>query len=173
MMTVETIREQILAARKLLLAAEASSKAQDKIDALAAALEPFRDMPIPEFAEFLKLCEEYRTTGKVPEAAVKKSGSRSAKPKPDVAEVVARYVKELEGLYAIVHEETTGRGAITDLVSEIEKQPVEAVRKIAADFGLKLKANVAKKDAAKEIAKKLDQRKASAERNEPILEGWS
>jgi hypothetical protein len=173
MMTVETIREQILAARKLLLAAEASTKAQDKIDGLLAAFEPFREMPIPEFTEFLKLCHEYRTTGKVPEITVKKSGGRKSAPNVDVGEIVAKYVKELEALYAIVHEETTGRGAITDLVAEIEKQPVEAVRRIAAEFGLKLKASVSRKAAAAEIAKKLDQRKASAERSEPILKGWS
>src|SRR5215203_7310970 len=106
MMTVDTLREQISSLRKLMLAAGASSTAQDNVDALSTTLEPFREMSIAEFSAFLAAAQEYRTTGKVSFVAPAKSGrARTPKaPKIDVAEAVPRYIGELESLYAVVHE---------------------------------------------------------------------
>lgn len=169
-MNVADMQALLTAAKQFAEAANISSTAQKNLDAVCRSLEPFRAMQVADFAELLRQSEEYRRTGILPVAA-KSAAKRSRKPTMSAEEkrrLVDQHVRQLQDLYAVIHEETVGYGAIDELCESVGKLNVPEVRKVAAEFGIQLAGKASKKTALDEIKRKLTEQKGSAQRVQPI-----
>jgi uncharacterized membrane protein len=97
--------------------------------------------------------------------------SNSARPKyggMDREARVQRLSQQLKDLYAVVHEETTGYGAIDEMATALEKLSRDEVAQIAKGFNLAFRKGASKNALVGEIKRKLTERKGSAQRIAPI-----
>lgn len=169
-MIVADVQALLLAAKNFAEAAEISAAAKTKLATICEALEPFRSMDVSAYTALVRQAEEYRTTGVLPVPA--KTTSRSSrKPKltaEDSARHVEQLVKQLRELYAVVHEETVGFGAIDELCDVIGKLSKPQILQVATGFGIKVLSKTTKPQALQEIKRKLTEQKGSAQRIQPI-----
>jgi hypothetical protein len=171
MITVDALTDQFRTTSRLLVAAEANAKTLERVEALTAALAPFRDMALAEFTELLLASHEFRRTGQWPPPPAKKSGRGGSKSKINAGQAVEHYTTQLVNLYDVIEDDAVGVGAIDDLMGEIGGQSAAVVKAIAAGFGLSLPAKITKPKALAEIRGKLEQRKANAVAAAPIHSG--
>jgi hypothetical protein len=157
------------------LAAHQGKKPAEAFEKFRAALEPFRDVPLDQFAEFLRQAEEYRRTGIVPVGAKKpareqKAAQAKATKAPlktkDDAEAIRQAVAELQKLYERATDPTLDYGEIERTVERIGKEfDVNGLKAVAKEFGVG--DGLKTKDAARHnIEDKIKSRKGRHERNE-------
>src|SRR4051812_23478638 len=63
------------------LTSAGGKKAADDLDRAAGGLDPFREMSVPEFADFLARADHLVRTGELPTTGGRSRGSRSSAPK--------------------------------------------------------------------------------------------
>jgi hypothetical protein len=160
----------IVAAKQFAEAAEISSAARSKLANACDALVPFRTMEISAFANLLRQAEEYHRTGVLPVAlSTRKQSARKPKANAeDMALQVERLTKQLHDLYAVVHEETVGYGAIDEICEVVGKLNASDIKKVAAAFGIKVSSKATKSQSLDSIKRKLTEQKGSAQRIQPI-----
>ena len=110
-------------------------------------------------------------TYKYPKGGKKTASQKKGSVKQDRAAVTPRAGKALEqlkDLYAVVHEETTGFGAIDEMATALEKLSRDEVAQIAKGFNLAFRKGASKNALVGEIKRKLTERKGSAQRIAPI-----
>jgi hypothetical protein len=169
-MIVADMQNLLKAAKQFAEAAEISSTARSKLHSVCEALEPFGTMEISAFAVLIGQAEEYRKTGVLPvRTKSPKASAKKAKPTAEEsAKVVEQLVKQLQDLYAIVHEETVGFGAIDEITEVVGKLSAPDVKQVAAKFGIKVSSRTTRPQALEEIKRKLTEQKGSAQRIQPI-----
>ncbi len=169
-MIVADMQNLLRAAKQFAEAAEISATARNKLDSVCEALEPFRSMEISAFALLVGQAEEYRRTGVLPVSAKSsKTSAKKAKPTAEEsAQQIEQLVKQLHDLYAIVHEETVGFGAIDEICEVVGKRSATEVKQVAGKFGIKVSSRTTKPQALEEIKRKLTEQKGSAQRIHPI-----
>ena len=96
-------------------------------------------------------------------AASQKKGS-GKQDRAVVTPRVGKALEQLKDLYAVVHEETTGYGAIDEMATALEKLSRDEVTQIAKGFNLAFRKGASKKALVGEIRRKLTERKGSAQR---------
>jgi hypothetical protein len=157
------------------LAAHQGKKPAEAFEAFRHALEPFRDLPLDQFARFLHQAEEYHRTGIVP--AGPKKAAREKKPaqpkapkvvlktKEDV-EAIRHAAAELQSLYERATDPALDYGEIERTVERISKEfDTNGLKAVAKEFGAGSGAKT--KDAARNnIQEKIKARKGRHERNE-------
>jgi hypothetical protein len=157
------------------LDAHQGKKPAEAFEKFRLGLEPFRDVPLDQFAEFLRQAEEYRRTGIVPVGAKKAAREKKpAQPKaPKVplktkgdAEAIRQAVAELQKLYERATDPTLDYGKIEKTVERISKEfDTNGLKAVAKEFGVGSGSKT--KDAARSnIEEKIKSRKGRHERNE-------
>ncbi len=169
-MIVADMQALLIAAKQFAESAAVSAAAKNKLDAVCQSLEPFRSMDVSEFGELVRQAEEYRRTGILPVAAKpkKKTTRKPALSAEEKSRRIDQLIRQLQDLYAVVHEETVGFGAIDELCESVGKLSAPEVKKVATGFGIKLASKASKPAALDEIKRKLTEQKGSAQRIQPI-----
>jgi len=146
-----------------LTAAGAKAVAAD-LERAAAGLEPFKDMPIAQFGDFLAQAEAYVRTGVLP---TKPGRARAAKaPAPDSAEKVRAVAQRVQELYERALDPSVPYAAIAAEIAALDKKLTknEALQ-VAREVGI-VKSLRTKKEALEEVRRKIDERKESHERTQ-------
>jgi hypothetical protein len=157
------------------LAAHQGKKPAEAFETFRLALEPFRNVPLNQFAQLLRQAEEYRRTGILPVGAKKAPREKKpAQPKaPKVplktksdTEAIRQTVAELQKLYERATDPTLGYGEIETTVERISKEfDTSGLKAVAKEFGAGSGSKT--KDAARSnIEEKIKARKGRHERNE-------
>jgi hypothetical protein len=168
-MNVADMQALLMAGKQFAEAAEISSTARGKLDRLCEALEPFRTMEVSDFSELLRQAEEYRQTGILPVSGKATKGSPKSKPATEIPSPQGeRLLQQLRDLYAVVHEESVGFGAIDEMCAAIGKLNAAEVKYIAEQFGLRMSSKMTKPKSLEEIKRKLTEQKGSAQQIRPI-----
>jgi hypothetical protein len=142
------------------LSASGAKTAANDLERVCAGLEPFRDLTVAQFADFLGNAEAYARTGVVPTAArAKSSAAKVADP-----QAVAAAVEQIRSLYDRVTSPDVTYSTIEAEVKRLEKQfKKDELVEIAKAVGISGKLKT-KKDAAVEIQRLMTERKESFER---------
>lgn len=144
------------------VAASGGKKVADEIARAAGGLQPFAQMTVAQFADFLAQAEEYHRTGILP---VKSTGRRKAAAPAD-PQKVARAVEQLRDLY-----ERAGSGALdystieTDVGRINKGLKKDELIQAARDFGITAPLKT-KKNAAEAIQRRITDRKESVQRTQ-------
>lgn len=158
-MTVSTLRAFLESLAGPVRAAGGPKAATD-LAAAAAALGPFAEMKVDDFAAFLRTAEHYRRTGEVPVAAAKPKRS-AAKADPEKVKTAALTVTDL---YERAISEGVDYAAIEAELKQIEKSLSAAEAKsLAAEVHIATKPK-SKKAAFEAIKARIFDRKQSYER---------
>ena len=140
------------------------------LESMAEALEPFRSMTIEQLAELLKVAQEFRVSGQLPDWIMAKqpkgpgrrpANARSA-PKLSSADVVIK-LRDLQERASVLTP-----GQISEEVQSFSGLTVSILKEVQLEF---LGAAVGKTKAAilAEIVKKIDTFRASRDRVAGIL----
>jgi len=146
------------------LSVSGAKTAANDLDRMCAALEPFRELSVPQFADFLVNAEAYARTGEVPTAGrAKASGARAAAKAAD-PQALAAAVEQMRSLYERVTAPEISYAAIEAEVKKLDKQfTKDAILEIAR--GLEISGTLkTKKAALEEIQRRFSERKESFER---------
>jgi hypothetical protein len=169
-MTVADLEALLTAAGRFAEAAGISAPAKTKLSAACAALAPFRALDVLAFAELLRQADDYQRTGILPPPtkSTKRAPKKPAPNAEDKAKQVEQIVQQLHDLYAVVHEETVGFGAIDEICEMVGKLGAPEVKQVASRFGIKVRSKTTRPEAVEEIKRKLTEQKGSAQRIQPI-----
>lgn len=162
-MNVKDLKE-FLASLSRPLSAGGAKKAADDLDRMGAALEPFADLSIAAFVDFLTNAEMYARTGVVPTTGRAKSAGAKAPAKAADPQALAVAVEQIRSLHERVSSPDVTYSDIEAEVKRLAKQfTKDAVLEIAKAVGISsvLKS---KKAAIDEIQRRLKERKESFER---------
>ncbi len=141
-----------------------AKKAADDLERACAGLEPFRDMNVTQFADFLANAEAYARTGVVPATGRAKSSAAKAAAKAGDPQALAAAVEQIRSLYDRVTSPEVTYGAIEAEVKRLEKQfKKDDLLEIARGIGISGKLKT-KKDSVVEIHRLMTERKESFER---------
>lgn len=136
------------------------------LESLAAALEPFGTMSTDQLTELLRAAEEYRRTGILPAAPVKRGASAKAKapkaPKLTPVDAVAMLRDLQERSLSLEPSEISGE------VKKLLDLTADQLREVQREF---LGATIGKKkdEMLAALQKKIDDSRASRERVQGIL----
>jgi hypothetical protein len=159
-----------------LLAAHQGKKPAADFNAFCDGLDPFRDQPLPLFAELLRAAAEYRRSGILPApsarpARVRKpaAGKPILKRKDDV-EAIAQAAATLQSLFDRATDPTLTHEVIEAEVNRLEREfDAEGLKAVARKFGIS--AGLTNKGVAKaKILGRISERKGRHERGEAIGE---
>jgi hypothetical protein len=149
------------------ISATAEKSVASSLEGLAASLEPFKDLTAEQLAGYLKVAEEYRRTGQLPEWVLAKQPvapkPRAPKaPKITPAEAVER-LRELQHRAGEVPAET-----VAEAVQSLGQLTIPELKIVQKEF---LGAAVGKKkdEILKSLSTKIDSFRTSRERAEGIL----
>jgi hypothetical protein len=133
----------------------APRKVTDDLERICTGLEPFRDRPIAEFADFLVRAEEYQRTGVAP-------GKKRASPKPQQVDQ-AKVLTAAQGIKALTERAMDTELAAPTIDAELEQlvQPLNtaALLQVAQEVGAGQVKN--KKTALEEISRMIREGKRS------------
>jgi hypothetical protein len=163
-MQVADLQQFVRSLGTTLQSAGAKSAAGD-LEKAAAGLEPFKDMGIAQFGDFLAQAETYARTGVLPTTG--KSRTRAPKAPPqDSAEKVRNATQRVQDLYERAIDPGMQYAAIDTEIKAIDKSlKKDELVQVARNFGIS-KALKSKKDATEEILRKINERKESHERTQ-------
>lgn len=144
------------------LGAAGGKKVADELDRAAGGLEPFRDLTIAQFADFLMRADEYARTGVIP---TKGKPARRSASTVDRAKVQG-LAQEVLGLYERAVDESVEYSAIEAEVARWGKklnknEAVELAREVGLNGPIKTK-----KAALEEVRRKIVERKESFQRTQ-------
>jgi hypothetical protein len=144
------------------LIAAGAKKAADDLDRACAAMEPFGELSIPQFADFLTNAEVYARTGAVSVTGAKRAAPRSST-KSGGPEAVTAAVDRIKSLYErVCTPEVTYaniEAEVTSLDKLLKEQLVEVARCIGVTGNFKTK-----KAVQDEIRRRMTERKESFQR---------
>jgi len=144
------------------LSASGAKKASEDLSRACAALEPFREWSLQQFADFLAAADQYAKTGVVPtsgRARTVRSPAKTADP-----QALAAAIEQVRAFYDRVTSAEVSYAAIEAEIKRLEKQCkkdelVEIAKALGIGGNLKTKKN-----AAAEIQRWMVQRKETFER---------
>lgn len=158
--------QQFLRSLQQPLSTSGAKKAADDLDRTCAGLEPFGELSVAQFADFLARADSYARTGVVPTTGrAKPSGARRGAKAAD-PEAVRGAVEHVSSLYERVASPEVDYTTIDDEIKKLDKQfTKDGVLEIARGFGItgSLKS---KKAALEEIQRRMTERKESYERTQ-------
>ena len=156
--------QQFLQSLSRPLSASGAKKAADDLERVCAGLEPFADLAVGAFADFLAKAEDYARTGVVPTTGRAKSSAAKAAAKTGDPQALAAAIEQYRSLYDRVSSPEVTYATIEAEVKRLDKQfGKDAVLEIAKGIGISgtLKP---KKAALEEIQRRMSERKESFER---------
>jgi hypothetical protein len=156
--------QQFLRSLSRPLSVSGATKAADDLERACAGLEPFRDLNVAQFADFLANAEAYARTGVVPTTKSAKSSGARAGTKAGDPQAVAAAVEQIRSLYDRVTSPEVTYATIEAELKRLDKQfKKDEILEIARQFGISgtLKAKGA---ALEEIRRRMRERKESFER---------
>jgi alpha-glucuronidase len=146
------------------LSVSGAKKTADDLDRMCAGLEPFCDLTVAQFADFLANAEAYGRTGIVPMVGRAKSSGAKAAAKAADPQVLAAAVNEVRSLYDRVSSPEVTYRTIEAEVKRLDKQfSKDAVLEIARGIDVSGTPKT-KKAALEEIQRRMTERKESFER---------
>jgi hypothetical protein len=136
------------------------------LDRMCAGMEPFLDLTVAQFTDFLGRADSYARTGIVPTTGrAKAAGARKAA-KTDDPEAVRAATERMCSLYQRVTAPDVDYATIDAEVKKLDREfSKDAVLQIARGFGITGSLKT-KKAALAEIARRMTERKESYERTE-------
>lgn len=144
------------------LSVSGAKKAAEDLSRACAALEPFREWSLLQFADFLAAADQYAKTGVVPT-----SGRAKAARSPAQAgdpQTLAAAIEQVRAFYDRVTSPEVAYAAIEVEVKRLEKEfKKDELLEIAKALGIGAKLKT-KKDAVAEIQRLMIQRKETFER---------
>jgi len=154
--------QQFLQSLRQPLSTAGGKKVADDLERACAGLEPFGDMPIAQFADFLAAAESYARTGVVPTSGRAKAAGRS--PKAVDSQAVEAAAERVKSLYERVSAPEVTYSLIEAEVKRLNKEFVkDALLEIARQLGISGSFRT-KKAALDEILRRMTERKESYER---------
>jgi len=141
-----------------------AKKAADDLERACAGLEPFRDLNVAQFADFLANAEVYARTGVVPATRPARSSAAKAGTKAGDPQALAAAVDSVRALYDRVTSPEVTYATIEAELKRLEKRfKKDEILQIAREFGIggTLKAKGA---ALEEMRRRMRERKESFER---------
>ena len=156
--------QQFLRSLSRPLSVSGAKKTADDLDRACAGLEPFSDLNLAQFADFLANAEAYARTGLVPTTRSPRSpGARTATTAAD-PQALAAAIASLRLLYDRVTSPEVTYATIEAEVKRLDKQfKKDEILEIARQFGIggtpKTKAA-----ALEEMRRRMSERKESFER---------
>jgi hypothetical protein len=157
--------QQFLRSLSQPLRTSGAKAAADDLDRAGAALEPFRDLTVSQFADFLAQAEQYARTGIVPTTGRAK-GTAKAAAKGSDPQALANAIENIRLLYDRVTSPDVTYSTIDTEVKQLDKRfKKDEVMEIARALGIQgsLKS---KRDAVEEIKLRLTERKESFQRTQ-------
>lgn len=137
------------------------------LESLATALEPFKEMNADQLAELLRVAQDYRQTGQIPDWVVGKKGS-SPKPKATKATKVtpAAALAKLQD----IHQRCTSLdpSQIAQEVQGLSSLTVKELQDVQREF-LGVAIGKKKEELLAALQKKIDDSRASRDRVDGIL----
>jgi hypothetical protein len=162
-MNVDNVR-QFLQSLSRPLSQSGAKKAAEDLERMCAGLEPFRELSVAQFADFLVSAEAYARTGVVPTTGRAKSSAAKAGARGTDPQALAAAVEQIRSLYDRVTSTEVTYGTIEAEVKRLDKQfNKDGILEIAKGIGISAKLKT-KKDALEEIQRRLSERKESFER---------
>jgi hypothetical protein len=162
-MNVNDLKQFLQSLSQPLSVSGAKTVAND-LDRMCAGLEPFRDLTVAQFADFLVNAEAYARTGVVPATGRAKSSAAKAGGKAVDPQALAAAVEQMRSLYERVTAPEVTYSTIEAEVKKLDKQfKKDEILEIAKGIGISGKLKT-KKDALEEIQRRLSERKESFER---------
>lgn len=148
------------------LSASGAKKVADELDRMSAGLEPFKDLSVAQFADFLAKADTFARTGVVPTTGrSRSSGTRRAAKAVDPA-AIGSAVERIKSLYERVTTPEVDYRTIDAEVNKLGKESSkDAVLQIAREFGITGSFKT-KKAALDEIQRRMTDRKESHERTQ-------
>ena len=133
---------------------------------MSAGLEPFKDLSVAQFADFLAKADTFARTGVVPTTGrSRSSGTRRAAKAVDPA-AIGSAVERIKSLYERVTTPEVDYRTIDAEVKKLGKEfSRDAVLQIACEFGM-TGSYKTKKAALDEIQRRMTDRKESHERTQ-------
>ena len=166
-MKVADLQQFVRSLAQPLQAAGASQKVMTELDRAVAALEPFANSSIGDFAQFLEMADQYVKTGTLPAKASKSTRAatpRAKKPKLSVDDAV----KLMRTLYEKAIEPEMDYTQIDNEFAPIRNMTVKDMTQIANALEISLPARAKKDDVCKKLLLKVQERKENFDRTRDI-----
>jgi len=162
-MNVNDLQQFLQSLSRPLSVSGAKTVAND-LDRMCGGLEPFRELSVAQFADFLARAEVYARTGVVPATGGAKAAGAKGPGKAANPEALAAAVEQIRSLYDRVTSLEVTYSIIEAEVKKLDKQfKKDEILEIAKGIGIGGKPRT-KKDALEEIQRRLSERKESFER---------
>jgi hypothetical protein len=142
------------------LASSGGKKAADDLARAAVGLQPFAQMTVAQFADFLQQAEEYHRTGLLPA----KGGGRKKAAATD-PQKISKAVDQLRELYERAGNDSVDYSTIEREVAAVGKLKKDELISVAREFGISSSLKT-KKDAAEAIGRRIRDRKESVQRTQ-------
>jgi hypothetical protein len=146
------------------LIAAGAKKAADDLDRACAAMEPFGELSIPQFADFLANAEVYARTGAVPVTGAPKRAAPRSSTKPGGPEAVTAAVDRIKSLYERVCTPEVTYANIEAEVASLDKLLKEQLVEVARCIGVTGSFKSSKQVIQNEIRRRMTERKESFQR---------
>ena len=163
-MNVSDLQQFLRSLSRPLISVSGTKKAADDLERACAGLEPFRDLNVAQFADFLANAEAYARTGVVPTTeSAKSSGGRGGAKRAD-PQTLAAAVDSVRSLYDRVTSPEVTYATIEAELKRLDKQfKKDGILQIARQFGIGGTPKT-KGAALEEIRRRMSERKESFER---------
>jgi hypothetical protein len=156
--------QQFLRSLSQPLSVSGAKKIADELARACAGLEPFRDLTIAQFADFLGNADEYARTGIVPTTLrprAAKAGAKTGDP-----QALANAVEHMRVLYSRVTSPEVTYATIDTEMKQLDKQfKKEEIIEIARSIGIQGSLRT-KRAAVDEITRCMTERKESFQRTQ-------
>ncbi len=156
--------QQFLRSLSRPLSDSGAKKAADDLERACAGLEPFRDLNLAQFADFLANAEAYARTGVVPTTKPARSSAGRAGTKAADPQAVTAAVEQVRSLYDRVTSPEVTYATIDAELKRLDKQfKKDEIVRIARAFGVSGTPK-SKAAALEEMRRRMSERKESFER---------
>jgi hypothetical protein len=154
--------------------AGASQKVLDDLQRLGEVLEPFRDRSLAEFADFLKMADEYVRTGTLPATAGRAGGRGRAPRAPKAPKLtVGEATQRVLALYERAADGSLGYDVIEREVQSLQPMTAKDLKEVATQTHVGVPSRATKDKILEAIRNAVQGRRAAADRTglrEPTTE---
>lgn len=137
-------------------------KAADDLEKAVQGMEPFREMSVQQFSEFLARAEHLVRTGELPTTGGR-SRSRSGQPRPGSEEQVKEATQRVLDLYEQAQEPDFNPESARQTVQELNRLTLNELKLVARELDLN-RSYRTKEDALNDIERKITGRRDETER---------
>jgi hypothetical protein len=161
-MTIRDFQQYLGDMARFLEAGKAAGVAKD-FAAMRAGLEPFADLTIAKFSDFLPIVEDYYRRGELPGTVKPKSPPRQRAPKPGAVDVEG-LVRRIQDLFERASDPATTIEEIRAAGEDLKKLKKPDLQRVAAAIELtqKFKTNG---DLVKGIIDRIEKRRNAVSRS--------